>query len=417
MNRKGSPLTMYYEIFLGLRYLRAKRKQAFISVITVISILGVMVGVMSLVVVLSVMNGYRADLMSKILGVNAHVLILSYGGPFENYREISSRVKKMEGVLAASPFIYAQVMLNHAGNVSGAVLRAIDSTDQDQLKYLGPMIKSGSLSSLASKSDGYPTIIVGRELARQLGVHPGLTLTVVAPEGKVTPLGRAPESRQFKVVGLFDSGMYEYDASMVWVDLKEAQRLLGMGDKVTGVEVRVADVYSADKLGESIQKALGYPFWTKDWMRMNRNLFAALKLEKITMFVILTMIVLVGALNIINTLVMAVMEKRKEVAILRAMGAKAKSVMAIFMIQGVVVGILGTVAGLASGLLICHLLAKYKFISLPADVYYISTLPVQVQWADVVFVAVAAVLISLLATIYPSFRASKVNPVEALRYE
>jgi len=408
---------MYYEIFLGLRYLRAKRKQAFVSVITVISILGVMAGVMSLVVVLSVMNGYRADLMSKILGVNAHVLVLSYGGPIENYREICSKVERMEHILAASPFIYAQVMLNHAGNVSGAVLRGIDSTDQDHLSYLEPMIRSGSLSSLGSKSDGYSTIIVGRELARQLAVHPGLTLTVVAPEGKVTPLGRAPQSRKFKVVGLFDSGMYEYDASMVWMDIKEAQDLLGMGDRVSGVEMRVADVYSADKVAESIQKTLGYPFWTKDWMQMNRNLFAALKLEKITMFVILTMIVLVGALNIINTLVMAVIEKRKEVAILRAMGAKAKSIMAIFMIQGVVVGILGTVAGLASGLLICFLLGKYKFISLPADVYYISTLPVQVQWADVVFVAVAAVIISLLATLYPSFRASKVNPVEALRYE
>ena len=372
---------------------------------------------MSLVVVLSVMNGYRADLMSKILGVNAHVLVLSYGGPIENYREICSKVERMEHILAASPFIYAQVMLNHAGNVSGAVLRGIDSTDQDHLSYLEPMIRSGSLSYLGSKSDGYSTIIVGRELARQLAVHPGLTLTVVAPEGKVTPLGRAPQSRKFKVVGLFDSGMYEYDASIVWMDIKEAQDLLGMGDRVSGVEVRVADVYSADKVAESIQKTLGYPFWTKDWMQMNRNLFAALKLEKITMFVILTMIVLVGALNIINTLVMAVIEKRKEVAILRAMGAKAKSIMAIFMIQGVVVGILGTVAGLASGLLICFLLGKYKFISLPADVYYISTLPVQIQWADVVFVAVAAVIISLLATLYPSFRASKVNPVEALRYE
>ncbi len=408
---------MYYEIFIGLRYLRAKRKQAFISVITLISVLGVMVGVMSLIVVLSVMNGYRADLMSKILGVNAHVLILSYGGPFDNYRQVGHKVKRMEGVEASSPFIYAQVMLNHAGNVSGAVLRGVDSSDEDHLRYLEPMIKSGSITSLTARSDGYPTIIVGKELARQLAVHPGLTLTVVAPEGKVTPLGRAPYSKKYKVVGLFDSGMYEYDASMVWMDLKEAQELLGMGDRVTGVEVRVKDVYKADRIAENIQKALGYPFWTKDWMMMNRNLFAALKLEKITMFVILTMIVLVGALNIINTLVMLVMEKRKEVAILRAMGAKAKGVMAIFMVQGVVVGILGTVAGLISGLTLCYLLAKYKFISLPADVYYISTLPVKVQWVDVVFVAVAAVVISLLATIYPSYRASKVNPVEALRYE
>ena len=407
---------MFFELFLGLRYLKAKRKQAFISVITVISVLGVMVGVMSLIVVLSVMNGYRADLVSKILGVNSHIMVMSYGGPFSNYEELKKKIGKIDGVEGCAPFIYAQVMINHFGNSSGAILRGVDPQDPATRKFLGPMIKSGSLASLG-KDINPPPIIIGRELAKQIAAHVGDVITVISPEGKLTPLGRVPNSKKFTVVGLFDSGMYEYDVSMIYLSLSRAQRFLGLGDKVTGLEVNVTDVYRADKLARKIQKALGYPYWTKDWKAMNRNLFSALKLEKITMFVILTMIVLVGALNIISTLIMLVMEKTKEVAILRAMGASAKSIMAIFVFQGVFVGVLGTVIGLFSGLGLCELLAKYKFIKLPSDVYYISTLPVKVEWGDVMVVAVAALAISFFATLYPSWHASKVNPVEALRYE
>ncbi len=408
---------MFFEVFLGLRYLRAKRKQAFISVITVISILGVMVGVMALIVVLSVMNGFRADLMSKILGVNSHILVLNYGGAFSDYHKLEDKVRRIEGVVATSPFIYAQVMVNNAGNASGAILRGVETSDREYMRYIEPMIKMGSIFDLSQSKDNMPAIIVGSELAKSIAVHPGDMVTVISPEGKLTPVGRVPNSKRFTVVGLFDSGMYEYDASMVYVDIKEAQKFLGLGDRVTGLEVRIKDVYASDKVARNIQKEVGYPFWAKDWKAMNRNLFSALKLEKVTMFVILTMIVLVGALNIISTLVMLVMEKRREVAILRAMGATAKSIMVIFMLQGIVVGVLGTIAGLGAGLGICYLLARYQFISLPSDVYYISTLPVQVQLGDVVFVAVAAVAIAFLATLYPSRNASKVNPVEALRYE
>jgi len=407
---------MFFELFLGLRYLRAKRKQAFISVITVISVLGVMVGVMSLVVVLSVMNGFRADLMSKILGVNSHVLVLSYGGPFEGHEKVQRSVEKVEGVVASAPFIYAQVMVSHLGNASGAILRGVDPGNRHIVSFLNRMVKMGSMTSLAEKMSP-PPLIIGAELAKQIAAHPGDIVTVISPEGKLTPLGRVPNSKKFTIVGLFDSGMYEYDASMIYISLSEAQSFLGLGNKVTGLEVNVKDVYSSDKVAKRIQEALGYPYWTKDWKIMNRNLFSALKLEKITMFVILTMIVLVGALNIISTLIMLVMEKTKEVAILRAMGASAKSIMTIFIFQGVFVGVLGTLIGLCSGLGLCHLLAKYQFIKLPSDVYYISTLPVKVQWGDVAVVAIAALGISFLATLYPSWHASKVNPVEALRYE
>ena len=406
-----------FELFLGMKYLKAKRKQRFISVITAISVLGVMVGVMALIVVLSVMNGFRADLMSKILGVNSHLLVLSLTGPFSDYQEAAEKVGKVEGVIASTAFIYTQVMINNSGAVSGAVLRGVDPESAGAVVTFKSMIKDGSITSLGKKVDGIPPIIIGAELAKQIGAHPGNVITVISPEGRLTPLGRTPNTRRFKVAAIFDSGMYEYDASMIYISLKEAQDFLALGDKVTGIEVRVEDVYKSDRISRKIQKTLGYPYWTKDWKAMNRSLFSALKLEKLTMFVILTMIVLVGALNIISTLVMVVMEKTRDVAILRAMGASARSIMTIFMFQGLLVGVVGTFAGLVSGLGLCQLLAKYKFINLPADVYYISTLPVQVDVADVSFVAAAAVVISFLATLYPSWYASRLNPVESFRYE
>jgi len=406
-----------YELFLGLRYLKAKRKQRFISVITIISVLGVMVGVMALVVVLSVMNGFRSDLMSKILGVNSHVLVLNLSGTFNGYQQVAEKVEKMDGVVAITPFVYTQVMLNNSGRVSGAVLRGVDPKSAARVVSFDKMIKEGSLSSLSEAENGIPSIIIGSELAKQIGASTGSLVTVISPEGKLTPLGRTPNTKRFKVTAIFDSGMYEYDASMVYISLGEAQRFLALGDSVTGLELKVKEVYQSDIIARKIQKSLGYPYWTKDWKLMNRSLFSALKLEKLTMFVILTMIVLVGALNIISTLVMVVMEKTRDVAILRAMGASARSIMSIFMLQGILVGVIGTIAGLFSGLGLCHLLSRYKFINLPSDVYYISKLPVQVSVSDVSIVAAAAVVISFLATLYPAWYASRLNPVESFRYE
>lgn len=408
---------MFFELFFTLRYLKAKRKQAFISVITVISVLSVMVGVMALVVVLSVMNGFREDLTSKILGVNSHVLVFCYGGPFKDYKKVVERVIRVEGVLASTPFIYSQGMVNNAGNVSMAVLRGLEPKSVADVLSIESMIKMGSLASLQENPGGFPSIIIGSELAKKIEARPGDIVTVVSPDGESTTSGRGPKTKRYKVTATFNSGMYDYDVSMAFVSLKESQGFLEMGDRVTGLEVKVRDVYKADMVAEAIQEKLGYPYWTRDWKKTNRNLFAMLSLQKTTLFVILSMIVIVGALSIIGTLVMVVMEKKKDIAILRSMGTSDRSIMSIFMLQGLFVGVAGTLSGLGLGLGICYLLAKYKFITLPADVYFISTLSVRIEFVDVLLVALSAVVISFLATLYPSWHASRLNPVDSIRYE
>lgn len=408
---------MLFEFFLGIRYLKAKRKQTFISVISLISVLGVMVGVMALIVVLSVMNGFREDLMAKILGVNSHLMVVSYQGNYSDHKKVAEKTMEIEGVLATTPYIYAPVMVDSMGYTSGAYLRGVESSTVSEVIEVESMIKEGDLASLDKTHDGLSGIIIGFELAKIIGIRIGDSLSVISPQGKLTPMGRTPNSRKFRVTGIFDSGMYEYDSRLLLMSLENTQDFLGMGNRISGIEVKVNDVYKADKIGDSVAEHLGHPFWAKDWKMMNKTLVSALKLEKTAMFVILTMIILVGALNIISALVMIVMEKNKDIAILRAMGASPKNILTIFMFQGTLIGIVGTIAGLASGLGICHILKKYQFIKLPADIYYISSLPVKIEMFDVMIVVIAALAISFMATLYPSWHASRVRSVEALRYE
>ena len=414
---------MSYELFIGLRYLKAKRKQTFVSLITLISIAGVMVGVTALIVVIAVMNGFKEDLRDKILGVTSHVVISRFDGNISKYQEVRAKVEEVSGVNAATPFIYTQVMISSRKAVSGAVLRGIEPKTASKVINLPKNLRAGSLEELEAenKPEGMrstPGIILGNELARNIGASQGEPVTVISPLGRLTPLGRVPRSQTFRVAGIFDSGMYEYDSTIAYVSLWAAQRFLGIGDRVTGIEVRVDEIYEADRVAKAIGKALdGYPYWSRDWMRMNKNLFSALKLEKIVMFIILTLIILVAAFNIVGTLIMVVIEKTRDIAILKSMGATRRSIMKIFMIEGAVIGLVGTLLGLVGGYTLCKLLATYKFIELPSDVYYISTLPVQMNPLDVAIIAVAAIVITLAASVYPAWQASRFDPAEAIRYE
>ena len=414
---------MSYELFIGLRYLKAKRKQTFVSLITLISIAGVMVGVTALIVVIAVMNGFKEDLRDKILGVTSHVVISRFDGNISKYQEVRAKVGEVSGVNAATPFIYTQVMISSRKAISGAVLRGIEPKTASKVINLPKNLRAGSLEELEAenKPEGMrstPGIILGNELARNIGALRGDPVTVISPLGRLTPLGRVPRSQTFRVAGIFDSGMYEYDSTIAYVSLWAAQRFLGIGDRVTGIEVRVDDIYEADRVARAIGKALdGYPYWSRDWMRMNKNLFSALKLEKIVMFIILTLIILVAAFNIVGTLIMVVIEKTRDIAILKSMGATRRSIMKIFMIEGAVIGLVGTLLGLLGGYTLCTLLATYKFIELPSDVYYISTLPVQMNPLDVALIAVAAIVITLAASVYPAWQASRFDPAEAIRYE
>ena len=414
---------MSYELFIGLRYLKAKRKQTFVSLITLISIAGVMVGVTALIVVIAVMNGFKEDLRDKILGVTSHVVISRFDGNISKYQEVRAKVGEVSGVNAATPFIYTQVMISSRKAISGAVLRGIEPKTASKVINLPKNMRAGSLEELEAenKPEGMrstPGIILGNELARNIGALRGEPVTVISPLGRLTPLGRVPRSQTFRVAGIFDSGMYEYDSTIAYVSLWAAQRFLGIGDRVTGIEVRVDDIYEADRVARAIGKTLdGYPYWSRDWMRMNKNLFSALKLEKIVMFIILTLIILVAAFNIVGTLIMVVIEKTRDIAILKSMGATRRSIMKIFMIEGAVIGLVGTLLGLLGGYTLCTLLATYKFIELPSDVYYISTLPVQMNPLDVALIALAAIVITLAASVYPAWQASRFDPAEAIRYE
>ena len=411
---------MSFEFFISIRYLLAKRRQTFVSLITFISIAGVGVGVTALIVVLAVMNGFHDDLRGRILGITSHVNITSFAGMISNYREVMGEVEKEKGVLGSTPFIYAPVMMT-SGRSAGAVLRGIDPLSASKVLKLQENLTRGNLADLVQPSNGasapYPGIILGIELANNLGTRVGEYLTIISPSGRLTPMGQAPRSRLFQVVGIIQSGMYEYDNTLAYVDLPVAQQFLGIGDSVSGIEVRVDDIYKAGEIAEALKQRLGPPFYVSDWIKMNSNFFSALKLEKVVMFVILTLIILVAAFNIVSSLTMLVMEKGRDIAILKAMGATTASIRKIFVLEGFLIGICGTGLGILGGFTLCSLLKRYKFIELPRDVYHISTLPVKMETFDLAVIAFAAICISLLATLYPSRKAAGLDPAEALRYE
>ena len=410
----------FFETFVALRLLRGVRRQkGFISLSTIFSIAGVAVGVMALIVVIGVMTGFDEDLKKKILSVNPQIIVLSKGGRLGDYETVADKIKTVPGVEKVQPWLYTPVMFSTPGTISGGMLRGLDLA---VLEAGGPggtlKVQMGSFADLIPAAPGEPPpVAIGNELARRLKLQRGDFFNLFIPRGALTPMGQLPRRRLFRVGAIFHSGMYEFDNSLVYTSLPAIQNILGFGQAVTGLEVTVRDIYAVQEMSQAIEKKLGPQFYTQNWIQMNFSLFSALKLEKIAMFVILTLIILVAAFGIASTLFMMVMRRTKEIAILKSMGATRQSIMRIFVIDGLLIGALGTILGLILGVILCGLLQRYEFIKLPRDVYLISTLPVKVQTLDVAYIIGAALLISFLATLYPAWQASRLDPVEAIRYE
>jgi lipoprotein-releasing system permease protein len=412
-------MNLPYQLFIAIRYLRSKKKHKGISFNTAISIGGVAVGVMALLVVLSVMSGFHEDLQKKILGANSHAVVLSYKGAIRNYDMLMDEIKKDKRVVSAAPFVMGQALVSSGKNAHGVFVKGLDLQSSRKTTEILSHIKFGKLPDVPDKegADEVPWILVGNELAGMLGVFTGETINIISPIGEMGPLGMMPRMKQFRVVAVFEMGMFEYDANLAIMSIKSAQDFFKYGDTVSGVEIKLTDIYDAPAVRSDLNKELGPPFFVKDWMMMNKNLFSALKLEKFAMFVVVLLIILVASFNIVSTLMMNVMEKQKEIAILKSMGAGNRGVMMIFMFQGLFIGIVGTVIGLVCATILCYVLNTYELIDLPASVYYLKTLPVKANVFDFILVSFSAVTISFLSTIYPSYYAARLNPVEPLRYE
>jgi lipoprotein-releasing system permease protein len=409
---------MRFETFVALRYLFALRKQSFISVISLFAICGVAIGVGALIVVIGVMNGFSTDLRDKILGVNAHILVTSMRGGISDYQELADEAKQVPGVTGVTPFVYSEVMLSTRTGVKGVVLRGIDPTTSSSVLSLSKDMISGNVSRLSDEGD-FPGIIIGSELAKRLGLTEGSLVNLLSPSGRSSSAGFTPKVRRFTVAGIFRTGMFEYDSSMGYVSIPAARQLLGFkGDLVSGLEISVNDVYNVKEISRELRdKISSFTVYVRNWQEMNANLFAALELEKTAMFIILAMIVLVGSFSIVTTLVMLVIQKTKDIAVLMSLGADKKSIRNIFMFQGTFIGLAGTLIGFLIGVPLSLLLKEYQFIKLPSNVYPVDYLPVRLEALDLFTIGAAAFLLCFVATIYPARRAAGLSPSEALRYE
>ena len=414
---------MQYEFFVGLRYLRARRSERFISLLTVIAVLGVMISVVTLNVVIAVMTGFEEVLRDRLLGLNSHILLVKPASYLTGYDGLARRLERREDVTAAAPSLNGQIILTSGNRVSGAVVRGIDP-DRSHVE-LDEYLKQGTLRDLTLRTpvqvDGrdltLPGIIIGDRLAEQLRVDKGDPVQAVSPVGSPTAVGIIPRIRRFAVAGIFDSGMREYDSGLVFMGLADAQGFFGVADVATSIEITVADAADARGIADDIQEAVGSGYRVEDWTRLWPNLFAALRLEKTVYFLVLLLMVLIAAFNIVSTLIMVVMEKRKDIAVLRSLGASRGGIRWIFLLNGWIIGAVGTLLGVVLGYVLARLIQTYQFIELPDDVFLVSTVPVSISPLYFTLVGLASLAICCLASIYPARQAAKLHPVDVIRYE
>ena len=407
---------MTFELFIALRYLLARRKQAFISLISLISTIGVAVGVMALVIALALMTGLQGELRDRILGSMAHVYVWRTGG-MEDYHAEVEKLRALDGVVGAGPAILGKALIVSDRGEAFIALKGVDPALERNVTDIEKSMQSGSVAALASQSEGDPPgILIGKDLSQQLGVGVGDAVTLLTPQGTLTPMGMLPRQRRARVAGVYSLGLYEFDSQYGFVSLDFAQRLMGKAAPDL-VELRVADIFDASRIAERIPETLGSEYVAQDWQDMNQNLFSALWLEKMAISITIGLIVMVAALNIIASLILLVMEKSRDIAILKTMGTSSKRVMTIFMMQGLIIGVVGTTIGASAGLALCWVLDRYRLIHIPMDVYQVSYVPFVVLPSNFIAVVVSAILICFLATLYPSRQASRLDPVQALRYE
>jgi len=414
---------MSFELFIASRHLLSRRKQAFLTIITIISILGVIIGVAVLIVVMSVMNGYEVDLRDKILGNRAHIIInhIEKKG-IKNYEELIKKIDKVDGITGSAPYVLTEGIASSRYDTIGVVIRGVKPNEEVKVSKIKDNIKEGSFSFEASKSSEDEElaggVVVGVLLADRLGVSINDTMTLSIPRQVWSPFQPVPVvDKNFRVTGIFYTGLFEYDSNLVYVDRDVLQDAIAQKGVVNGIEVKVKDIFGVDRIAERLKERLGYPYLIQTWKETNRSLFYALRLEKITMFVILILIIFVAALNIASSLIMTVIERTRDIGILRSLGATRGAIRRIFIFEGSIVGIMGTVIGVIIGVALAIVLRDYVHIGLPKDVYYIDRLPVVLSIKDIFIICGASILISILATIYPSFRASRLDPIEAIRYE